>query len=186
MRESVFVYIYEYCTHTEVLMADCWAAVLTPPLLWCSVKLSNSMTIGASQALAVPDQQDKPTHVANPDEIHFKMISSGRKWLCVSLSVEIYFGGGREEGKERGREGRRKGESEGGIGRERDRSENLNRKISLPSKRIVFQSGITSNYLAALTPIEACQQLCLWRLLLRPIRKLKCCVSADQWTGHRE
>ena len=54
------------------------------------------------------------------------------------------------------------------------------------SKRIVFQSGITSNYLAVLTLIEACQQLCLWRLLLRPIRKLKCCVSADQWTGHRE
>ena len=53
-------------------------------------------------------------------------------------------------------------------------------------ERIMFESGTTSNYLAVLTPtLKACQRVCLWRLLLMPIGKLKCYISTDEQIGRR-
>ena len=43
--------------------------------------------------------------------------------------------------------------------------------------------SIRSSYLAVLTPSEACQWVCLWRLSLKPSRKLKCYVRTGTHTS---
>lgn len=47
-------------------------------------------------------------------------------------------------------------------------------------EQIVFQSGTNSNYLVVLIQTEACQWVCLWWLLLWPVKKLKCYISTDE------
>ena len=38
-------------------------------------------------------------------------------------------------------------------------------------EQMMFQAGTTSNFVAVLTPIQACQLVCLWWLLLKSIGK---------------
>ena len=61
------------------------------------------------------------------------------------------------------------------------------RKFCWPRAKRVYHVSIlsTSNYLAVLTPTKARHRVCLWRLSLKPSRKLKCYVSTDARTGRR-
>ena len=61
--------------------------------------------------------------------------------------------------------------------------------------QVTFQTGATSTYCTTvLTPLVACQQVCLWRLLLRQIGEFKLvyfvnacrwCYKADEQTGRQ-